>query len=151
MAERLRDTMDSLSKRVSTLGMDEKGIALFDAKKLGASADQLRQIGDAFDVINTYTALAKDNADAEAALKKLKDEAKTLTESLRTPYEAWIDSLDDLDKKLDAGLITYETYVRAINLEGRSCRHRCRRRRIRRASSRSRRPAASRVRWATGW
>lgn len=51
----------------------------------------------------------------QAALEKLQQQADSLTESLRTPWEVATDNLEIYDELLQKNLITQETWARATN------------------------------------
>ena len=43
------------------------------------------------------------------------DEAKKLTEEMRSPFEKFSDEMEHLNELLDAGVISMDTYARAAN------------------------------------
>lgn len=52
--------------------------------------------------------------EAEKEYQELLDEGKSLTESLRTPLEVYQDAIRELNRLVDAGAISWETYGRGV-------------------------------------
>ena len=108
--------IDGLRAEKDALAMTDKGRFVSQAlRRLSAEATDIerRQVqelaGSLFDEQQAIE--ARNKAEEEAA--KLKERGKTLTESLRTAQEAYKAEIADLNRLLDEGAVSQETFARA--------------------------------------
>ena len=116
IAEANRKVIDGLRAEHDALAMTDKQRFVSQAlRRLSVEAtvveqQQVRQLAGAlFDEQQAIE--ARNKAEQEAA--KLKDKGRALTESLRTAQEAYKAEIADLNRLLDEGAITQETFARA--------------------------------------
>ena len=98
---------DALQTKVETLGMTERGLALYTAEQLGATQADKEAINAKYDIIEAYNA----QIDAERELKKAQERLKARVETIGlTPLDeiqARYDTEQDLLKQaLERKLIT---------------------------------------------
>ncbi len=118
---KIKDVAESLQFEIDQLGRSEAQQRLYsEAKKAGvevhgafaASIEPLvNRLAEEKAALEATTAAAKDLSDAEAERARL---ASTVFEQTRTPMEKYQARLVELNDLQDRGLITWETYGRAV-------------------------------------
>lgn len=96
--------IDSLREHAATLGMDAAAIAQWKLAQLGAD-ESVRQLA----------ASLQGQIDAWTEWDSMVEQAGQVFEQTRTPFEKYLAELDHLDELLNAGLISWETYGRAVD------------------------------------
>jgi hypothetical protein len=117
LTKAIQDANDSLRAQIDKHNKSKGQSVLYDLSKLGVADDKLGET----------RALAKQLDDLDALEEKQKDfnklleDAKSITESIRTPQEVYKDTVDKLndllmaiDPKTGLPLITHETHTRAL-------------------------------------
>lgn len=132
----VRDELESSLRSIAALGSllgDAFDPAAESADAYRRAVEDLVDLGVSFDAVvgpqgetlrqlaNTYLDLESGVESAAQQVREAMDairEAEAVTRSVMTPTEQWVDAVVDLDAKLAAGLITLETYERAMRASG---------------------------------
>jgi hypothetical protein len=102
-AEKISKTLADMKLNLDTFGMTAGGKQLFDLKAMGADPAQLAQA-------ESYL----QQLDALTAQKKMADDASELAKSVMMPTQVYQGELFKLDQMLEAGAISYQTYLQGI-------------------------------------
>ena len=100
------DLTADLKTQIATFGMSSTEADLYKLAQQGATEAQL---ADARALGGQLEALTK----ADEAKKQMQDDAKSLIDATRTPFEKFQAQVADVRKLLDAGLIDQTTFARA--------------------------------------
>jgi hypothetical protein len=112
--EQVERRLSALQLDVDTAGASDRIKGLIELTRLGATGEQLQRYLDLSAALEAYKAKVEATAEAERARMDLLREGASLTEKMRTPSEVLADELSRLNRLLEAGAITWETYSRAV-------------------------------------
>jgi hypothetical protein len=105
--EKITAALYGLRKQVETFGMTEGQKKLFDLSAMGATPDQIAQAKSLSDQLDSMNA-AKKKAD------EMQQSAKSVFDATRTPMEKYEEQIGKLGDMLNAGVLDWDTYGRAV-------------------------------------
>jgi hypothetical protein len=103
LKDEIAETTRSLEMEAATLGMTADEAKLYKLQLQGATDEQLAQARGLMQMKNAFE-----------ERKKLLEDAKQVTKEFADPQQKHNDRINDLQKMLDAGAISQETFNRAV-------------------------------------
>jgi hypothetical protein len=107
--KKVGDTLADLDKQVRQFGMTDGQKRLDNLKTLGATPDQLAQAQKSANQLDSLNAAKKKHDD-------LQNSAKSVLDSIATPTEKYDQKITNLNDLLQAGMINWDQYGRAIRV-----------------------------------
>lgn len=114
LANNVERTIAGLARDVSTFGLTNTQVKLFDLQQEGANPEQLGRAAGYLAQLDAMTAKEKMLADAAQARQRIMEEGRSLYDQTRTPLERLNIETSKLNDLLKNGAIDWETYSRAI-------------------------------------
>lgn len=110
-AQSAEQLIAGIEKEANTVGLSKRAAALEELSRMGQlTTENVDRVNAAFDKLDAASA-AKNQADA---FKKLEEDANKLFEDTRTPAEKYEEQLRRIGDMVDAGVIDWDTYARAV-------------------------------------
>lgn len=115
-AKRTRELIDDLAGSISRFGDERAKFVERFVSRLGenATAEQRAEVERLANRLYDLERAEKKATEAGREADRLRQEGKTITESVRTAAEQYADTLANLNRLLEAGAISQETYARAV-------------------------------------
>ena len=110
----IAQALAGLETEAAKLGMSGSQARLFDLAAMGASPEQLETARRLLDQIDAYNARVEAAAEAQERANSVAQEGQRIYESTRTPVEQLNAEYARLKDLLDAGVISWDTYGRAV-------------------------------------
>lgn len=109
-AEAVREVTKRLEEQIDAYGKSAKAAEIMKLQQMGANEAHINTVKSLYRELEAK----KQKEKQEKKLNDLMDQGKELTKQMRTPTEKLNDRKKELEKLLDAGAITTETYNRAL-------------------------------------
>jgi hypothetical protein len=104
-----------LQEQVATLGMSAAEIEQYKLATAGATAEQLRLAESLREQVDAFDAAAAAQKKMDDQQKDLERRAKSVADSVRTPFEEFEDKLADLSELVAAGVLDEDTFRKAAD------------------------------------
>jgi hypothetical protein len=110
-AESAEKLIGDVEKEADVSGLGKRAAAMEELIRLGEASDEnIQRLNDAYDRLDAADA-AKKQAEA---FKSLQEAASKVFEETRTPAEKYTEQVDKLNQMLAAGVLSWDTYARAV-------------------------------------
>lgn len=121
----IKKVIEALDEEIAKFGLSAEALRLYEAAQMGATQAELETINAQNEILarlereqEEREKLKKDRDDAAKALeretKQWEEFGQTLFEQTRTPLEEFNEAIVKIDEALSRGVITWETYDRAV-------------------------------------
>lgn len=105
----------TLKEQVATYGLSERQITLYKLAQEGASKATMEQAKALVDQLNAMDATKDRIEQAAENMERLKQAGESVFEATRTPLEQYEARVAELNTLVNAGVIAWETYGRAVD------------------------------------
>lgn len=112
------DANDAMRVQIDTYGLAERAVERYKLAQQGATEEQLAHYDALSKELDTLEASKKSQEDQAAALEEQRKQAKSIYEETRTPMEAFHDKVKELVDLRDAGVLSPQTFKRAVDQAG---------------------------------